>query len=310
MNNSLIVKISEGLGNQLFMYAHAYSLSRKLNKRLLIDNSSGYYKTKNSLRSHQKYMLDFFEIPDDYAPDNLRYDSFYRNIHKKLLLFFDKFNTKKSFLFETKKKINNNKVVLNYNLKNCNFNDTIYVDGNFENESYFSEYRNDLINILSPRKEFLVQSNEISSKLEETNSISIHIRTNRFSDQIGLDNTIINKSKSDNFTLDSITHINKSIKYISDKVHNPKYFIWSNNSKNLDFFLNKINLSNFELIQSQDTINDFNLFKYAKHFIVSPSSFHWWGAWLNENDNKICLRPSNINPSNNKYFWPKEWISI
>ena len=27
MNNNIIVQISEGLGNQLFMYAHAYSLS-------------------------------------------------------------------------------------------------------------------------------------------------------------------------------------------------------------------------------------------------------------------------------------------
>ena len=28
MNNKLIVEISEGLGNQIFMYAHAYSLSK------------------------------------------------------------------------------------------------------------------------------------------------------------------------------------------------------------------------------------------------------------------------------------------
>ena len=52
------------------------------------------------------------------------------------------------------------------------------------------------------------------------------------------------------------------------------------------------------------------LFQYAKHFIVGPSTFHWWGAWLNKSPNKICLRPSNINPSNNENFWPKDWISI
>ena len=31
MNKKLIVRIAEGLGNQLFMYAHAYSLSKKIN---------------------------------------------------------------------------------------------------------------------------------------------------------------------------------------------------------------------------------------------------------------------------------------
>jgi hypothetical protein len=36
------------------------------------------------------------------------------------------------------------------------------------------------------------------------------------------------------------------------------------------------------------------------------------GAWLNNNKNKICLRPKNIvlNPSKNKDFWPSNWIKI
>ena len=53
-----------------------------------------------------------------------------------------------------------------------------------------------------------------------------------------------------------------------------------------------------------------SIFSYSKHFIVSPSSFHWWGAWLNQNNDKICLRPSKINPSNNPNFWPNNWISV
>ena len=55
---------------------------------------------------------------------------------------------------------------------------------------------------------------------------------------------------------------------------------------------------------------DFYLFSLCKNFIVGPSTFHWWGAWLNENQNKLCLRPKDINPSNNKDFWPQNWISI
>ena len=31
MNKKIIVKISEGLGNQLFMYANAYAISKNLN---------------------------------------------------------------------------------------------------------------------------------------------------------------------------------------------------------------------------------------------------------------------------------------
>ena len=50
----------------------------------------------------------------------------------------------------------------------------------------------------------------------------------------------------------------------------------------------------------------------CKHFAVAPTSFHWWAAWLNNNDDKICLRPSNdfLNPSNSADFWPDSWIKI
>ena len=47
MRKILIVEIAEGLGNQLFMYAHAYTLSKKLGYDLQIDNLSGFSKKKN-----------------------------------------------------------------------------------------------------------------------------------------------------------------------------------------------------------------------------------------------------------------------
>ena len=93
------------------------------------------------------------------------------------------------------------------------------------------------------------------------------------------------------------------------KVQDPKYFIWTNDYVNFDQLSNKLIIKNYHLI-NENVINDFDLFQYAKHFIVGPSSFHWWGAWLNKNSNKICIRPSNLNPSNNENFWPKNWISI
>ena len=57
-------------------------------------------------------------------------------------------------------------------------------------------------------------------------------------------------------------------------------------------------------------LNDFYLLTQCKYFIVGPSTFSWWGAWLSNNQNKICIRPKNINPSNNIDFWPESWITI
>ena len=92
-------------------------------------------------------------------------------------------------------------------------------------------------------------------------------------------------------------------------MHNPKFLLWSNDFTDLEkyFPTNKF----LYVINSENKIlNDFYLLTQCKYFIVGPSTFSWWGAWLSNNENKICIRPKNINPSNNLDFWPESWISI
>ncbi len=49
MSKKIIVRIAEGIGNQLFMYGHAYALSKKINYELYIDSTSGYFQKKNQI---------------------------------------------------------------------------------------------------------------------------------------------------------------------------------------------------------------------------------------------------------------------
>ena len=58
MDRIIIAKISEGLGNQLFMYANAYALSKKNDFELLIDPYSGYYQKKHIYN----FYLDFLSL--------------------------------------------------------------------------------------------------------------------------------------------------------------------------------------------------------------------------------------------------------
>ncbi len=309
MNKKLIVEIAEGLGNQIFMYAYAYSLSKKLDYALFIDNKSGYSKRKNLLRSHQKYMLNNFNLHANIADNNMIYDTGFKRFQKKIKLFFDIFSKKKKFIIEGNTRSYHKKFAEPFiNIDKNKINNILYVQGNFENYNYFNKYRSELCKILVPKNEVIDENNILIDKIKNSNSVSLHIRRDRFSDQVKF-KTSENVKKSDIFTENIINYINNSINLINSKVKNPEYFIWSNNHDNIFPLLNKIKIKNYTLINN-DVINDFNLFRYCKHFIVGPSSFHWWGAWLNENPGKICIRPSNINPSNNENFWPNDWISI
>ena len=255
-------------------------------------------------------MLDSFNIVQNYAPNKFIYDKLHKKIKKKLFMLIDKFTSKQVFFREKSIKKNNLKIVKNYtNLSEINFSDNIYVQGNFENYEYFNEYKKELSNFFITKNELINHKNSIVEQLSNNNSISIHIRRNRFSDQIGLTDTAKNKEKSKVFTNQIINYINRSIKFIEKKVQNPQYFIWTNDYEDFDQLSNRLIIKKYHLING-NVINDFDLFQYAKHFIVGPSSFHWWGAWLNKNPNKICIRPSDMNPSNNEGFWPKDWLSI
>ena len=99
MKKKLIIQIAEGLGNQLFMYAFAYSLSKKLNYDLYIDNKSGYSRNKNLLRNHQMYMLNNFNIKNNIAAANLIYDTPFKIFKKKIELFLDIFFKKKKIFY-------------------------------------------------------------------------------------------------------------------------------------------------------------------------------------------------------------------
>ena len=84
MNKKIVVEIAEGLGNQMFMYAHAYSLAKKLNYQLEIDNKSGFSRKKNQLRDHQIYFLDKFNISQNINSNDNIYDNSFKIFKKKI----------------------------------------------------------------------------------------------------------------------------------------------------------------------------------------------------------------------------------
>ena len=221
---------------------------------------------------------------------------------------FDKFNSKKKFIIEKNKKINGKKIAESFKFVDKNkISNTLYVQGNYENHEYFKKYRSDIIKIFKPNNNLIFNNNSIINELKNSNSVSIHIRRHKYSEQLHEKKNKYKLLKSENFTSDLISYVNKSVFFFEKKIDNPVFFIWSND---LDGLKNEFNPQKFKFINNKNTINDFNLFSFAKHFIVGASSFHWWGAWLNQNKNKLCLRPKNINQSNNKNFWPESWISV
>ena len=302
MQKKIITKISEGLGNQLFMYANSFALSKKFDLDFYIDNQSGYYKKKEVY----DFMLSNFNISCKIATSEYLFANPQRNILKKLLIFFDKFNEKKKFIFEKRSR---DKFSNFYNINLKKTNDYFFLDGNFESEKYFIEFKNDLYREFSIKNHNQFNNNKYLDYIKTRNVVSICIRQNRFSERSHNKNYIESINKSKLFVNQTIDYIYRSIDYFNNRIDDPLYLIWSNDFKDLNRFFSS---NKFVFVKNKQNkiLTDFFLLTQCKNFIVSPSTFNWWGAWLSQHMDKVCLRPKNLSYSNNTDFWPEKWISI
>lgn len=73
--------------------------------------------------------------------------------------------------------------------------------------------------------------------------------------------------------------------------------------------------NNFFFSEGESSIIDLYLQTMCKHNIISNSSFSWWGAWLNNNPEKIVIAPKNwfgkqMKDWNLMDLVPSEWVRL
>jgi hypothetical protein len=291
----IITNIFGGLGNQMFQYAIAKSIAVKNKDVFKLDITL----FEIYLKSHgydYGFRLDQFNIEENiatiYEIKNLKgYDGFFRKIANKLHLNIDR---PKSYFFEEKNML----ALFDDNVFNYN---NIYLHGYWQNELYFLDIRDEILNDFSLKKPISKEAKKYMLDINTSESVSIHIRradyvsdekTNKIHGFIGMD------------------YYKHAIKFINESINSPMYYIFSDDidwcKENLDFLEGKIFVD--------DTINptdDLELMKNCKHNIIANSSFSWWGAWLNENVSKVVIAPKIwLVSSPNFHIAPKSWIKI
>ena len=295
----IIVQLVGGLGNQMFEYAAARSLAI-INKTEVKLDVSNYEKDP-----FRRYGLDCFKINASIASpldilqiypsegfiqlggkicgkkceELLRHYLTKFGLHKNYSArhYAYNLNSKDQSPLLEKKIVSQRQFHYDPDFFHCP--DNIYLIGFWISEKYFIHINETIREDFSFRFPASKKNKEFLKIINNCNSVSVHIRrTDKINEPLYEETNLI--------------YCTKAMQYISEKISDPHFFIFSD-----DIFWVKNNLKYPGLVTFVDINDDFNnyedlrLMSSCKHNIIAESSFSWWAAWLNSNNEKIVISP-------------------
>lgn len=275
----IIVRIWEGLGNQLFQYAYARALAAKGHK-VKLDLKKAYDDIYSKEKGHdvrcnsiQNFNISLEEIDvEEYE----KYQYIKRDSIKNRIIFcmaklgFWKYK----YHEENGKGYSKNR----YSVKSRNVRRNCYVKGWFQDIRFFEHIRKVLLKEFTPKKKIKI-STYLRDVLECEESVSVHVRRG---DYVKIRQTLSN------------AYYKKAATYMREYYKNPRFLIFSDDIKwvkeNLDIGGNCIYINENGRLQDYEELF---IMSRCKSNIISNSTFSWWGSWLNCNPNKIVIAPQN-----------------
>lgn len=275
----IISNIQDGFGNQLFMYACGYAAARKQGGKFVLDAT---FLATSNLRNYELGGLNIRYSNLLNIPKRLPY--FVKAVIRKLL------QTMLSMITKSFKE----KTTYEFDPSVLNLKGSYRLSGYWQSELYFKEYRSELLSMFTPNYSTTKSFNGVLEKIQRTESVSVHVRRGDF---IAL-----------GWCLGKHYYMN-AIKTILGKVSAPTFYVFSDDieyaKEMFEGFDVKIEFISYESLNS--TIEDFLLMKSCKHNIIANSSYSWWGAWANDNPDKIVVCPPR---EARDFFYPVDWIVV
>ncbi len=294
----IVVKLMGGLGNQMFQYAFGKSLALKNQVVLKLDVSALDDRTISGEYTIRNYALQNFNITAAIASQEEARLFNKSKIGKllDLLSCFVPFKSKNCYLREPSFSFFENAL---------NAPSNTYIDGYWQSEKYFNSIRKQLMDDLIPSNSLSPQSVFIADKIKNSESVSIHVRRG---DYLSIpENNNLYESCSESYYYEAI-------KVIVSKFPNATFYVFSDEP---EWFKRNIKIDHpVDFVthnQGENSYEDLILMSYCKHNIIANSSFSWWGAWLNENTNKMVVAPKKWfkdKSKNTTDLIPHQWLQL
>lgn len=291
-----IVRIWEGLGNQMFQYAYARYVQEHTGEKVFLEGRRMFRSAfqNEDLSVERRCCVQHFCIKVKFIKPKylvkwnyLEQNSIYQKIKFQLAC---KNIGKYIFLSDANS-------MFMYHEEFVKMDKHAYVMGHFFHRDYIEPIR-DLLLEEFQLKNSLVIADDMKQIFNNRETVSIHIRRG--------DYLYAECAQTINKEMQKKKYYQKAIKYIANKIDNPFFLIFSDD---IEWVKNNFSCPYPKMYMSDKGYKDYEeliLMSMCKHNIIANSTFSFWGAWLNQNPEKIVMVPKHWMPS----IVPKEWIQI
>lgn len=184
-----------------------------------------------------------------------------------------------------------------YQKKYTKYQGECYISGYFQSPGYFSSIREILLEEFQLKQESSLAYLKIKMQIDGKDSIAIHVRRGDYVD------TGVNLPWE---------YYRKAIGYMEEKLTGPVYYIFSDEISWVKEKLGTgVNIVYVNEAGNMTDCEELSLMSKCRHFIISNSSFSWWGAWLGTYQEKIVVVPAHWTRGNEiRDVILQEWIKI
>lgn len=288
----IIARVFGGLGNQLFIYAMARRLSLKNKCPLKLDVKSGF---KWDTMFKREYLLNKFNICAQEASSKESFLNFGGRARRFLVKRANEF-----LPIAHRNYICDKHGGFNHEMLNLQIGKAVYLEGYWQSEKYFKDAEDVIREDLKINASFGPDAcSEAELIRNTTNAVCVGIR--RFEEGKGSYSNIL-----------GMEYYLRAVEEMASRVSDVHFFVATEDVKWAKQNFNINHPCTFISHKEGNTRAHENLWlmSLCKHFIISQSTYQWWGAWLSENPDKIIFVPDNSIAGVSKDFFPDEWIKI
>jgi len=300
-----IIKLTGGLGNQMFQYALGRSLSIKNNQPMKLDTRNYFLNSLDTKTDTRIYGLKHFAINAPIASREEISRILSAAPRNKLLTLFDRIKAASLvypyYMGYVIKEPDGNLWKFDERLLDHLFTHDVYIKGYWQTERYFSSESKTIkkeFSVITPPSEY----NRLTlNRIKSCNATSLHIRRG--------DNT---NPENPSGTL-PMTYYEQATTIIKLKFPNTHFFVFSDDinwaKKNLSIGFNVTYIEN----EASLDYEDMRLMMNCNNHVIANSTFSWWGAWLAYQNNNLVVAPKRYQqrgPRANPDFYPSTWILI